>query len=112
MGARYRQPQPLTGTSRDLKPMSTMPSVRRCPSRVNGISFLVPATVTELETRRPPREHPRVADINRIITVHPRTYNEARTIGGMSSISRPSAFHLGRPPSCQTATPSSSQPTA
>lgn len=40
-----------------------------------------PATVTELETRRPPREVHKVADINRIITVHPRTYNEARTIG-------------------------------
>ena len=40
-----------------------------------------PATVTELETRRPVKDHPRVADINRIITVHPRTYNEARTIG-------------------------------
>ncbi|MCA0297262.1 MAG: cell division protein SepF [Actinobacteria bacterium] len=40
-----------------------------------------PATVTELETRRPVKEHSRVADINRIITVHPRTYNEARTIG-------------------------------
>ena len=40
------------------------------------------ATVTELETRRPAaRDHHRVADINRIITVHPRTYNEARTIG-------------------------------
>ncbi|HQY99867.1 MAG TPA: cell division protein SepF [Propionicimonas sp.] len=39
------------------------------------------ATVTELETRRPVKDHPRVADINRIITVHPRTYNEARTIG-------------------------------
>jgi len=39
------------------------------------------ATVTELESRRPVREQPRVADINRIITVHPRTYNEARTIG-------------------------------
>ena len=39
------------------------------------------ATVTELETRRPAKEHSRVADINRIITVHPRTYNEARTIG-------------------------------
>ncbi|MCE1173434.1 MAG: cell division protein SepF [Propionibacteriales bacterium] len=39
------------------------------------------AKVTELETRRPPREQPRVADISRIITVHPRTYNEARTIG-------------------------------
>lgn len=40
-----------------------------------------PATVTELESRRPAREQHRVADISRIITVHPRTYNEARTIG-------------------------------
>jgi len=41
------------------------------------------ATVTELESRRPAPvpPQPRVADINRIITVHPRTYNEARTIG-------------------------------
>ncbi len=39
------------------------------------------ATVTELESRRPTREQSRVADINRIITVHPRTYNEARMIG-------------------------------
>ena len=49
------------------------------------------ASVTPLETRRPvaagssaavptaPR--PRMADVSRIITVHPRTYNEARTIG-------------------------------
>lgn len=41
-----------------------------------------PATVTELETRRPRAEQSaRVADINRIMTVHPRTYNEARSIG-------------------------------
>jgi cell division inhibitor SepF len=59
-----------------------------------------PATVTPLETRRttPPAAHgstpvpiqgaapapaptPRTADVSRIITVHPRTYNEARTIG-------------------------------
>lgn len=39
------------------------------------------ATVTELESRRPVREQSRVADISRIITVHPRTYNEARNIG-------------------------------
>jgi len=38
------------------------------------------ATVTELESRRP-RSEPKIADINRIITVHPRTYNEARNIG-------------------------------
>lgn len=38
------------------------------------------ASVTHLEHRRPQavREH---ADLDRIITVHPRTYNEARTIG-------------------------------
>jgi cell division inhibitor SepF len=48
--------------------------------------------VTPLETRRsgggtatatlaPPAARPRTADVSRIITVHPRTYNEARTIG-------------------------------
>ncbi|MGC3954227.1 MAG: cell division protein SepF [Propionicimonas sp.] len=41
----------------------------------------VPATVTELETRRPVATAPRTADISRIVTVHPRTFNEARTIG-------------------------------
>jgi cell division inhibitor SepF len=50
------------------------------------------ASVTPLETRRsgggsatatlaPPTARPRMADVSRIITVHPRTYNEARTIG-------------------------------
>lgn len=37
-----------------------------------------PAKVTALETRRPT---PVKADLSRIVTVHPRTYNEARTIG-------------------------------
>jgi cell division inhibitor SepF len=55
-----------------------------------------PTNVTPLETRRPvPAQtppsttpaagaaapQPRTADISRIVTVHPRTYNEARTIG-------------------------------
>ena len=31
--------------------------------------------------RPPPAPRPRTADMSRIITVHPRTYNEARTIG-------------------------------
>ena len=31
------------------------------------------ATVTELETRRPAKDHQRMAEISRIITVHPRT---------------------------------------
>jgi len=47
------------------------------------------ASVTPLETKRPmapavPSPTPstsRAADLSRIITVHPRTYNEARTIG-------------------------------
>lgn len=54
-----------------------------------------PATVTELETRRPVKEHPRVADINRIITVHPRTYNEARTIGENFRDGIPVIMNLG-----------------
>lgn len=43
------------------------------------------ASVTDLESRRPAPvarpATPRTADLARIITVHPRTYNEARTIG-------------------------------
>lgn len=48
------------------------------------------ASVTPLETRRPPApvatpeptpSTQRAAYLSRIITVHPRTYNEARTIG-------------------------------
>jgi cell division inhibitor SepF len=50
-----------------------------------------PATVTPLESRRQTSlasagsttlaPHPRTADVSRITTVHPRTYNEARVIG-------------------------------
>ncbi|HBX80507.1 MAG: cell division protein SepF [Propionibacteriaceae bacterium] len=42
------------------------------------------ASVTDLGTRRPavvPAAAQRAADLSRIVTVHPRTYNEARTIG-------------------------------
>lgn len=38
------------------------------------------ASVTQLESRRP-QAVAGSADLDRIITVHPRTYNEARTIG-------------------------------
>ncbi len=38
------------------------------------------ASVTDLEQRRP-APVARTADLSRIVTVHPRTYNEARTIG-------------------------------
>lgn len=41
-----------------------------------------PSSVTSLESRRVSAvSEPKEADISRIITVHPRTYNEARTIG-------------------------------
>jgi cell division inhibitor SepF len=45
-----------------------------------------PASVTPLETKRPSTApssapEPRTADVSRIITIHPRTYNDARTIG-------------------------------
>ena len=38
------------------------------------------ATVAQLAERRP-RPAPMVAELSRITTLHPRTYNEARTIG-------------------------------
>ncbi|QLQ15300.1 MAG: cell division protein SepF [Micropruina sp.] len=54
------------------------------------------ATVTELETRRPvPATAPKQADISRIVTVHPRTYNEARTIGENFREGVPVIMNLG-----------------
>jgi cell division inhibitor SepF len=63
----------------------------------HGSTAVAPAKVTTLESKRapqgnqgashsavvthPPASSPRTADMSRIITVHPRTYNEARTIG-------------------------------
>ena len=41
-----------------------------------------PAPVANIaERRRPQADAPRVAELSRITTLHPRTYNEARTIG-------------------------------
>lgn len=58
----------------------------------DGVSSSGGGSVTPLETKRPATASvvapntpvaptPRTADMSRIITVHPRTYNEARTIG-------------------------------
>ncbi len=55
--------------------------VRREPERreVDRVVEREPeASVTALESRRPA---PVKADLSKIVTVHPRTYNEARTIG-------------------------------
>lgn len=54
------------------------------PARVTDLSTRLPSrsdavAATALQT--PPAPAPREADMTRIITVHPRTYNEARTIG-------------------------------
>ncbi len=53
---------------------------RERPSRDDRAPVASEASVTALEPRRP-APVPRTADLGRIVTVHPRTYNEARTIG-------------------------------
>ena len=45
-----------------------------------SVSPAVPAAVPAVPTT-PPAPRARTADLSRITTVHPRTYNEARTIG-------------------------------
>ena len=52
------------------------------------------ASVTALEERRP-APVPRTADLSRIVTVHPRTYNEARTIGEHFRDGVPVIMNLG-----------------
>lgn len=53
---------------------------RERPQRDDRALQASEASVTALEPRRP-APVPRTADLGRIVTVHPRTYNEARTIG-------------------------------
>ncbi|WP_114560676.1 cell division protein SepF [Desertihabitans aurantiacus] len=50
----------------------------RLPSRAETVPA---ATATPTATAPAPNPAPREAEMTRIITVHPRTYNEARTIG-------------------------------
>ena len=50
------------------------------PSRITALSERRPAE-RRVETPHPVVDEPRAADLTRIVTVHPRTYNEARTIG-------------------------------
>ncbi|MBK8463382.1 MAG: cell division protein SepF [Nigerium sp.] len=67
---------------RDGEPTEAVEVARPLERYDRGDAAVVPvadASVTPLEQRRPPA--PRVADLSRIVTVHPRTYNEARTIG-------------------------------
>jgi len=65
------------------------------PAGVPAAPVPAAATVTELESRRPVAPAQRTADISRIITVHPRTYNEARTIGENFRDGVPVIMNLG-----------------
>ncbi len=52
------------------------------PSTVTPINRKQESAAVEVRpSANPTPSGPRIADISRIITVHPRTYNEARTIG-------------------------------
>ncbi|MCW2798199.1 cell division protein SepF [Nocardioides sp.] len=53
------------------------------PSRAPKVREARPAPVADLADRRRPAPGPTgiVAELSRITTLHPRTYNEARTIG-------------------------------
>ncbi|MCW2811160.1 MAG: sepS [Friedmanniella sp.] len=62
---------------------SVTPLEAKRPSPTSGPSTAVaPTAPPRQSTPAPtPAPQPRMADVSRIITVHPRTYNEARTIG-------------------------------
>lgn len=67
------------------RPAATQQSGNQHGSENEGARDARTASVTTLETRRPSappaQAQPQRADMSKIITVHPRTYNEARTIG-------------------------------
>ena len=65
------------------------------PQPVPAAPVPAAATVTELESRRPASPAQRPADLSRIITVTPRTYNEARTIGENFRDGVPVIMNLG-----------------
>lgn len=79
------------------RPQATtqQPGVPQAAAPVPATPVAAAATVTELESRRPVATAPRTADISRIITVHPRTYNEARTIGENFRDGVPVIMNLG-----------------
>jgi cell division inhibitor SepF len=61
---------------RDLRPMQRpMEPVR------DGTTGSVASLADRAERRRPPAPGPVTAEVSRITALHPRTYNEARTIG-------------------------------
>ncbi|MGI3782537.1 MAG: cell division protein SepF [Janthinobacterium lividum] len=59
--------------------VTTLQSKR--PSSVATVAHAVAPPVAVAAPEAPPAPRARTADMSRITTVHPRTYNEARTIG-------------------------------
>jgi cell division inhibitor SepF len=70
--ADYADYEDETVPRRDLRPMQ--------PVR-EGTTGSVASLAERAERRRPPAPGPVTAELSRITTLHPRTYNEARTIG-------------------------------
>ena len=67
-------------------PAETSPVAAERPTRREAREARQAATVANLDDRRrsgasPMAAAPRVAELSRITTLHPRTYNEARTVG-------------------------------
>ena len=71
--------------AQDRQPASVTPlDPRRPVSSPHGASSIQPHGASPIQPQGAapaPAPHSRTADVSRIITVHPRTYNEARTIG-------------------------------
>ncbi|MFT4296462.1 MAG: cell division protein SepF [Micropruina sp.] len=82
-----REPEhPVVATQQSGAPQSAVVPAAPVPAA---------ATVTELESRRPTAPAPRTADLSRIITVTPRAFNEARTIGEHFRDGVPVIMNLG-----------------
>ena len=85
-GAPHGAYEPTEGLSRDelaaQSPATSSGKVTTLESKrtTNG-STAVSNGHSGAAVTHPPTSSPRTADMSRIITVHPRTYNEARTIG-------------------------------
>ena len=62
-------------------PASSAPASSAPASIVGAPSAAAPPVHAPTAQGPAPAPQPRTADISRIVTVHPRTYNEARTIG-------------------------------
>ena len=64
----------------DYEPSQVTPLPDRRPSSTGGATAVAAASSTVVPQQKAAPVQ-RTADLTRIITVHPRTYNEARTIG-------------------------------